>query len=130
MKTLWDYIKSIYKNKFNIDEKVIDYIALNDIFSMSVNGFSNTTIARELEVDCRYIRDALISFLKFYGWENDLDISPMRVYDYCKGNYIRFCKEIKILSPILTRKEISIAYPICKEYEKIRKELLKYESEN
>jgi len=126
MDTVWDYIKSIYRTKFNIKEIVIDYIAVNDILNMSVNGFSNTTIARELDTDCRYVRDAVTSFLKFYGWDNDLDISPIYIYNYCKNDYLLFVSKCKAISPVLSREDIFMAYSICKEYNKIQKEIENY----
>ncbi len=130
MNTLWDFIKSIYVNKLDTPEHIVDYIAVVGILTLCAEGYSNRFIANALRLDARYIHDVIIEFLNTHGWEEDLDLNPYTIYNSCTGTYGCFAETIKIISPNISNQLILQSFDVCKRYDKIIKELEEYYAKN
>ena len=126
----WELIKKFYKERLNVPESIVDNIAVFDILELSAKGFSNLYIAESLQMDKRYVRDVLIDFLKFTGWKNDLDISPIDVYNRCMGNFVCFAHEYRTISSMYDRDSVMVAHTVCKEFTRIKKGLEDYYNGN
>jgi hypothetical protein len=87
---MWDQIKQIYKEKFNVDPEIVELLAVMDILNACVTGLSNKSIAECFDLDEKYIMETLQKYLNFPGWCLDLDKNPLRVYNILDGNYYAF----------------------------------------
>lgn len=131
MTTLWNAIKLIYREKFLIPDKVIDYIAVRPILIKSLSGYGNERIARSMGESILYIRSVLMEFLNFDGWNFDLDYNPIAFYNRIHGNLEWFRQEVLMVSKISNIKLIDKSFHLCRNfYEIIEKEIKKYESES
>jgi hypothetical protein len=122
----WDCIKGIYKKRFNIPEKVVDYVAVQKILHGCVYGLKNTTIAKIAKESPGYVNDVIVEFLHFYGWKETLDINPIVWYNRANGNkkdFTYFCfKE----SGMMDVNMINTAFEICQTYKRIVEEIGKF----
>lgn len=126
IETLWEYIQYLYKKNYNIPPKIVDSMGVLDILEMCAGGLANETIARNLELPVSYIDDVIFEYLRFSGWEQDLDISPLMVYDSLDGSYSYYKTTIGTVSSVTTRELINKSFRICKTYNDIRKEINRY----
>ena len=78
---MWEQIKQIYKEKYNVDPEIVELLAVMDILNAFVSGMSNKSIANCFDIDENYIDDVLIEYLNQIGWPYDLDKNPLRVYN-------------------------------------------------
>lgn len=126
LETLWDYIQFLYKKYHNIPPRIVDMMSTINIFELCASGLSNKTISNKLELPEEYIESVLNEFINFPGWKQDLDISPIMVYNSYNGSYAYFRDTIPIVSSVTTRSEINKAYKACRQYDIMRKEIQKY----
>lgn len=122
----WDLIKKVYKIKFGIPARVVDLMAGEPIIRLCVEGRSNKYISKKLRLPQRYIRSVLMDCIRFVGWKQDLDISPIMVYDSVDGDWYYYKTTIKTVSSLTTPKEITLSYNLCRRYKTIRKEIVTY----
>jgi hypothetical protein len=128
---LWDVIKLFYKQNFNIPERVIDYISVKPILIKSLSGYSNHRIALSLNEDIEYIVNILYEFLKFDGWDEDLEFNPIATFNKIKGNLENYRQEVLQNSSITNIRLIDKTFYLCERYYKrIEREIQKYYGEN
>lgn len=125
METLWDLLKHHYEINFNIPGYIIDYIAIKDIIRDCVVGYSNSTIARRNKQKVSYVLEVLTGYLWFTGWLDDLDFSPMALYEKSNGIKLAYEQEINMVSSF-SQVIVDMSFEICRRYEQIEKELEKY----
>lgn len=116
METLWDVIKAFYNYKFNIPPEYIEYIACEPILSKCVEGFSNVSIAKRFNLPVDYIKEIIIEFLDFLGWDFDLDFSPIAVYKNSNENYDLFYQNVLMTSSVSSNENIYLLFNICKKF--------------
>lgn len=118
--TYWDVIKNYYKIMFNIPPLYIEYIACYPILIDCVTGYSNSSIARRHKLPETYVRDVIIDFLGFLGWEEDLDVNPYAIYKKTNRNFEFFNQELLINSAYLTQEDIKFIFKICNQFHKLK----------
>jgi hypothetical protein len=123
METLWDLIKYYYQKTFNIPPRYIELVSVMPILEKSIEGFGNRTISRAFNVPVDYVEDVLIDFLCFIGWDEDLDLSPIGVYNTCLGNYTCFYEKILSSSMLIEIEKIPFLFKLCKRFVELKKEL-------
>jgi hypothetical protein len=124
--TVWDSIKRIYKENFNIPDTIIEYYSTFEILKKCISGYSNLRISYGMKDDLKYIKEVLFYSLGFEGWEVDLDFSPIAVYNRCNNNYERYRQDILMISSITPDSAIEISYLLCRRYKEIEREINKY----
>lgn len=123
---VWKGIKNLYKEKFNIPTRIIDFIAVYDILLRCVQGFSNTKISKYSKLDADYISEVLMEYFLFEGWNSDLDFSPIAVYNRNEGIRINYLEEVKTITGLCDELCLDFTYSICKRFNYIKKEINKY----
>jgi hypothetical protein len=126
----WELVKNFYEERLHVPKEIVESTAVYDILELAAKGFSNSYISESLQMDKRYIRDALIDFLHFTGWKMDLDISPIDVYNRCSGNFTCFANEYELVSSMYNKDEVLISYTVCKAFTNIKKGLDDYYAGN
>lgn len=119
----WYFIRSFIKRKFNIDETIVDYIAVIDILELCVAGKSNTSICRILDLDKEYLDEVLTDYLSFKGLETDLDFYPIIVYEKARGSQNTFETLCYTLDYFENLDEL---YNACMSYLEVKKEVDKF----
>lgn len=122
----WMTIQQVYMTYFNIPARVVDYMAVEPILHLCAEGRSNKYISRKVQLSQRHVKSVLSEFLEFEGWKEDLDISPLMVYDSVDKDWYYYRTTIKTVSSLTSVKEISLSYRVCRKYRTIRKEITKY----
>lgn len=122
---LWELIKRFYKDTFGIPEYYIECLSLLDILKRSVSGYSNSYIARVLQLPTYYIKDAISYCLDFEGWETDLDFNAIACYNRTK-DYNLYYQEVSMVSAISDVTIIRLSYNLCKRYYEIVDEIDEY----
>lgn len=123
METLWDYIKELYKEKYNIPPEVIDYVSVQPILKRCVTGYGNKSICYAVRENIDYVSQVIFQYLSFPGWTDDLDLNPLAIYNRYNGNYEYFKQEIQMFSPYFKEEIVKYAFDMCKKYKEIEKEI-------
>ncbi len=126
MDNLWSLLKHFYNVKFNIPNRVVDYIAVQDILKKSISGYGNSRIAYSIGETIIYIKEVLNEFLDFGGWTLDLDVNPLAIYNRSNNSFINFRQEILMLTALMSDPDIYVSFYLCKKYKKIESEIKKY----
>jgi len=126
MKNLWDVIINYYKNTFNIPQRYVELSACMPILRECVEGYSNKSISRRLKLPEDYIRETLENFLYFAGWSEDVDVSPIALYNSAEGDLERFRELFYMSSAYSKAKIIKVSFILCKKYTDLKKELESY----
>ncbi len=116
--TLWDIVKRYYKETYNIPPEYIEFIACYPVLLDCVTGYSVNSISRRTKFDKAYIEEILFQFFKFYGWDVDLEISPIAIFRKTAGNFLLYEQEVISFSH-LRKEEILQSFRICKIFEKL-----------
>jgi ribosomal silencing factor RsfS len=124
----WEVIQKVYEEKFGTPPKILDYIATQQILKLCCTGLSNKKIAEYLEIDIEDVENTLFEFLNFEGWENDLDINPLHIFEKVKNldNFIIFM----VKSSMISEKIANNFYEVCKKYKLIEEEVDNYYDES
>jgi hypothetical protein len=85
----WDLLKRIYKDRFNVEPILVDYIAVSDILYLCAEGKSNKEISLALDFDEEYIQSVLKQFFRFDGFIQDVAFNVRNLYR--KNKYNRYC---------------------------------------
>ncbi len=117
MKTLWDLIKYYYKIKFNIPPEYIEFVACYSILLDCVVGYSTKSIARRHKLPQDYVESVLVEYFNFFGWEDDLDISPIAIYRKTNKNFDYFVQEILTTSAYIDYNDFKRIFLICKKFD-------------
>jgi hypothetical protein len=125
----WEEVQQIYKEKFNIPPRILDYVACEEILSLCCKGLTNEDIAFWVNTDTEYVSFVIKEFLGFDGFEHNLDLSPLVIYNNCNGNRNCFVGNIKLITSLLSKKEIYDAYYICKKFLEIENQIKIYYDE-
>lgn len=120
-----EILKQIYKEKFNIDEVLVDLMADRDILHLTASGSSNISISKFLDIDIEDIKSVNKDFYGFDGWETDLDLNPIGIYNNMVKmqtySYEIFYHEISTISPYFDEDTIQKMYEICSKFHTIDK---------
>jgi hypothetical protein len=113
----WRLIKSQYKRLFNIPTDIIDKVAVEEILRLSCSGLSNEDISSSLDYDTKYIEGTLLTYLRFAGWSETLDINPLLLYNSnrVKKDFLNIVKD-----------NGEIAWEICSRYTKIEERIKRF----
>jgi hypothetical protein len=126
---LWQYIKSIYKDKLGIPEEICNFLSVDVILVGVITGLSVTHIANYVNIDEKLIRVIIKEYFKepeyFNGWNGDLDFSPIMVYNRV-NNLEEYMNEAELISPLDTTLDKRLGYELCKQYKNYEEELAKY----
>lgn len=120
----WDAIKLFYRDKFNIPEHTIEYIAVKDILKNCAMGYCNRRISRKVRHNITYVRTVIREFFGFDGWNIDLDFSPLALYKRCNDSYLAYIQSVVMLSS-LPDDRVRLSYNIAKIYMNIEKDIEK-----
>ncbi len=126
MTKTWEMIQTMYKKLHGIPPRVVDYMAVEPIVKLCADGRSNSFISRKLNLDISYVSFTLKEFLRFPGWEEDLDISPLSVYNLSYRDFIVYKTNMRSLSSTIDKNTINKSFNICRSYHTIRKEIEEY----
>lgn len=105
---------------------VVDLLGVQDIIGTCADGLSNQTISVKFELPIEYVDSVIQEYLRFPGWELDLDISPFMVYTSLGGSYDYYKSTIKTVSSLTSKDQINRSFRVCRMYDNIRKEVYKY----
>ena len=119
----WGQIRKLYSEAYNMPERVVDILSVQEYLLGCASGLSSLKIADFDEKEKIYVETILFEFIGFRGWEYDLDLNPWHVYRSCYGNRDCFSKKIWDLTNLLSYGTIDLAYRICKIYDELRKEI-------
>lgn len=122
----WELIRAIHSEKTGIPPHIVDCIAIYEILSKCVRGLSNKTISKLFDFKIQYVEVVLKEYLNFDGWRKNLAISPYHIYRASLTSPNKFSKALQVMSN-LSIQEIKMSYEICFKFEKISKEIEKYE---
>lgn len=120
----WTMFRKFYARKFGISEKMVDLIASYEILKLSVSGYSNKRISNRLLVSATDVQDSLLEFLDFFGWDFDLDFSPISLYNKSKGVFMAYDQEISMLTGRLSDYEaVRKSFEICEKFSKLKEKV-------
>lgn len=122
MSSVWEKVKDLINERTGLSFEILDLLAVNEILLQCVQGLSVTHIARYIEQDEQYVRDVLMEFLDFGGWEVDLDFSPIVVYNRCVDKK-EFINDVDIFSPFTYSDDVSMSYDLCEKYKILERKL-------
>lgn len=122
----WKAIKSLYLEKLDIPEDIVEKLSSELILKKCAMGLSNLRISKQLDLDMPFIIDTLLTYFNFSGWKFDLDFSPLAIYNRCDGDFNCFEQEVKTISPFDFDRDIKLAFFICSVYNNIREEISKF----
>ncbi len=124
MKENWKELSKYIAEKLHTTPLIVDLIAVYDILELSASGFSNASISRRLDMDIEYVKDAIVSYLGFDGYIEDLMFNPYSVFSR-SVSYEDFLQELHILQLPLDN-ITEICYTTSIKFDLIRKELDNY----
>lgn len=81
----WEVVKEFYKEKFGIDQWVVEMFANMDILILCASGASNESIETFLEVPINEIVKVLEQTFNFRGWQHELPINPYYLFTHYDG---------------------------------------------
>lgn len=120
-----ELLKQLYKEKFNIDEVLVELMADRDILHLTASGSSIYSISRFLDIDIKEIKKVNKSFYGFEGWEKDLDLNPFNLYQNMRrrgqNDFNIFRGEIALISPYMTEKIAEEVFDVCCKFYTIEK---------
>lgn len=125
-KTMWDYIKYLYKKYYNIPPRIVDLMASEHILEMCTEGTSNEKIAVYHDVPVDYVIEIINQYFSFNGWDTDLDINPSQVYNTIDKNYNMYVKTVSTVTAMMDLAGVRKSFNICSKLEIIRKEIKQY----
>jgi hypothetical protein len=127
----WEAIKEFYSKRFNISGETVELIAVLWFLKKCVSGLSNNTINKSCgyDEDDPYLKEMLLEYFGFPGWEKDLDINPLSLYNECKDDYELYKLKFEEATPNMINTVsdwlmVAISYNLCKRYKEYEKELL------
>lgn len=126
MNSSWKDVVDFYRTNLRVPETVVNYLAVYDILEASCTGVSNEDIAGEMSVEVKYVKDTLIEFLNFRGWDKTLDISPLFVYNKTKGIKELYWAAVMAIPDIMPKSYVDKSFTICKRFIKIERTIDKY----
>lgn len=122
----WNLIKLAYKQAWNIDPIIIDYLAVYDILVLCVQGRSISRICHELNYDPGYVQDVLQEFFLFSGFSFDLDFNSRQLYIRNRYNKYIYLLRARELDNQSTDESLKESYRINIIFDKIEREVEKY----
>lgn len=123
----WDLFADTLADKLRMPRRVLDYIAVKDILILCASGICDSEIAKFLDTDEPYVREAIGSYLKTSGWQFNLDLNPYMIFKtlvlHGYSSLEDFCKELQVLSPTTTLSESIKMYNIVVSVTNIENEM-------
>lgn len=89
----WNFIKKYYNEKFGIRYDLVDAVADYFILSMSMFGFSNTSISQETGLSVEEVKKILKYRLNFEGFDKDTEFGLMEILSSDNDSIDRLQKE-------------------------------------
>lgn len=78
--TLWEQVKTFYKDKFGSSPELVDIAADYDILKMYAAGSGILSIANFLDLSNQLVTDVITRNFGFYGMDEDLNLNPLKIY--------------------------------------------------
>lgn len=123
----WKMIRTIHASTQKVPPAIVDLIAVFDILTACVRGYSIDRIAEELEMDAKYVESVLLEYFDFPGWYRDLSVNLYNVFKSTKQDFDGFYSAVSKLSGSFIKDlDITKCYKICYTYHRLRKELGQY----
>jgi len=119
----WEIFKKYYAELFGISLELVDILAVYDVLRMCACGYANFKISKRTKLDIQYIEETLFTYFDFYGWNFDLDFSPIALYNRCNDNITFFEQEIRMISNRTDERFIKRMFEVCQRYTKIKVEV-------
>jgi len=125
----WEVIKDFYESKFGIDGWLVEMYANLDILSLCISGASNPTISRFLEIPEDEILSVLRDTFAFDGWDTDLPINPILIYNSSKLSSEHFMDFSRTLREELTKTTVGLKlsvdtlFNMCKTFSEIEERI-------
>lgn len=125
-KNLWEAIKEFYFYEYGIPKRYTELVAIMPILEGFAEGYSSRRISKKLKLPEEYIEETIMDYFNTTGWEFDLDISPIAIYNNSNGDFTRYREILLIASVYVDEKFIPLLFRICKQFSNLRKELEEY----
>lgn len=122
MNELWEQFKKYYMNLHKVSERIVDLIAVIDIIRLCAKGLSNKSISKFLDMDEEYIRSVLIEFIDFEGFDKNLDMDILDVFQR-SSSIEEFSQRISEITPLISEGDKQKGYEVCMKYFQLKKEL-------
>jgi len=109
---IWEQIRQFYHDKFGIEPNLVDLMSDFDILKLCVTGSSTLHIAEFLDYySVEYVKDIINKHFGFTGWETDLLVSPLRLYNAREAEFLdektkSICEIFSVLERLLDEKWI------------------------
>lgn len=123
MQNSWEKFRKYYAELFGITLELVDCLAVYDVLRMCACGYANYRIARKTKLDIQYIEETLFTYFDFYGWNFDLDFSPIALYNRSNDNIVYFEQEIRMVSNRTDERFINRMFEVCQRFSKIKMEV-------
>jgi len=121
----WKCVKDFYINILKVPPTIVDILSVYEILNDCCSGFSNKSISDFYDIPEDYIRKLLKRYLKFTGWEKDLDINPLMIYNKVVGDEESFYA-FAMPAGVLTKDELLTSYKACKIFDRMERKLNKF----
>jgi hypothetical protein len=122
----WNLFTEYVNKEFGVSCELLNYIAVEEILLCCATGLSNKTISNICNCKEKYIIEVLNEFFNFDGWEEDLDVNILHLYESSGKLIDSYEILIKMISSVYESIDIKKSYDICKKYEEIIKRINKY----
>lgn len=77
---VWETVKSFYREKFGTAPELVELAPILDLLRLCASGASNRSIANFFNETEEGLMELFDAHLGFYGWKNDLPLSPLKLY--------------------------------------------------
>jgi hypothetical protein len=130
MQTNWEIFRKYYSELFGVSLELVDILAVYDVLRMCACGYANYRISKKTKLDIFYIEETLLTYYDFYGWNFDLDFSPIALYNRSNDNINRFEEEIRMTSNRVDEGFIKRMFEISQRFTKIKGEVEEFYGRN
>jgi hypothetical protein len=120
----WPTFRKLFARFFDVPESVVDSIAVYEIVELCLFGKSNTEISSKLDIPIECVEKILVERIDFIGFIEDLDFSPVVVYEKYK-DFDAFCGVLYYYGFMLDSVTEKL-FVGCKELQKMKKEIDKF----
>ncbi len=124
----WNALKELCKDRLKIDPVILDYIATYPILQMCAEGRAVKTICLSQDLDEQYVRDTLVEFYAFPGFDQDLGFNARSIYERHPYNKYAFVSTAKTLDFMATEEDLVEAFRINILFDEIERKVGEYES--
>lgn len=124
MQNIWEEIKKIINKNTGISMEIVELLSVDEILKQCVFGLSVSHIANYIDQNEKYVREVLLAFLDFEGWNEDLDFSPIACYNRSNTRE-EFSEDVKSFSHVTNTCGFIFMYDLCRKYKEIEERIKK-----